>query len=112
MKRMTALLIMIWAGLMFGAQPLEVGQLKQDLVGHTMGGREKCWKFQSADQIKKLEIRKHTGDTKTRMCTVVLELQARGATDKYRAEARVEYAKKGTEWKIKHVGLLSLEKAK
>ena len=92
------------------AQTLEVQQLKSDLIGRTMGGREKCWKFQSADQIKELVIKEKTEGSKKRVCKVALKLQAGSTTGKYAAEACIEYEKTGTEWKVKQVGLLSLAK--
>ena len=91
-------------------QAAESDQLKSDLVGQCMGGREKCWRFQSADQIKKLVIKNKTEDAKKRVYTIELELQAANANGKYAAEARVEYTKTGTVWTIKQVGLLSLKK--
>ena len=97
-------------GLVLPMQAAQSDQLKSDLVGQCMGGREKCWKFQSADQIKKLVIKNKTEEAKKRVYTLALELQAANATGKYAAEARVEYTKTGTEWKIKQVGLLSLKK--
>lgn len=92
------------------AQAAEVDELKSDLVGHSMGGREKCWNFQSVDQIKKLEIRDKTEDKQKRVYLIALQLQATTASGKYAAEARVEYAKAATAWRIKQVGLLSLKK--
>lgn len=109
MKRMT-LLITMTAALAFGAQTSEVDQMKSDLIGHTMGGREKCWKFQSVDQIKELVIKEKAEDAQKRVYIVALQLQAGSTTGKYAAEARVEYAKAGREWKITSVGLLSLAK--
>src|SRR6266567_8369039 len=91
-------------------QASEVDQLKSDLVGQCMGGREKCWKFQSADQIKELVIKNKTEDTQKRVYTVALQLQAANASAKYAAEARVEYTKTGSVWKVKQVGLLSIKK--
>src|SRR6266542_2464529 len=91
-------------------QAAEADQLKSDLVGQCMGGREKCWKFQSADQIKKLVIKNKTEDAQKRVYTLALELQAATAPGKYAADARVEYVKAGASWKIKQVGLLSLRK--
>ena len=108
MKRMILLMTMMTAGaLTLTAQTSEV---RSDLVGCTMGGREKCWKFQSADQIKELVIKDKTESAQKRVCTVALKLQAGSTTGKYAAEARVEYEKIGTEWKVKQVGLLSLAK--
>src|SRR6266496_5186297 len=91
-------------------QAAESDQLKSDLVGQCMGGREKCWKFQSVDQIKELVIQNKTEDARKRVYTVALQLQAANAKGKYAAEARVEYTKAGTAWKIKQVGLLSMKK--
>ena len=97
-------------GLLLPMQASESDQLKSDLVGQCMGGREKCWRFQSADQIKKLVIKNKTEDTKKRVYIIELELQAANANGKYAAEARVEYTNTGTVWTIKQVGLLSLKK--
>ena len=102
--------IAVAGGLALPMQAAESDQLKSDLVGQCMGGREKCWKFQSADQIKELVIKNKTEDTQKRVYTVALQLQAANASAKYAAEARVEYTKTGTVWKIKQVGLLSLKK--
>ena len=75
-----------------------------------MGGREKCWKFQSRDQIKELVIKNKTEDSQKRVYTIALQLQAGPTSGRYAAEARVEYTKAGAGWKIKQVGLLSLAK--
>ena len=91
------------------ASASEVDQLKVDLIGQTMGGREKSWKFQSVDQIKELVIKNKTEDLQKRVYTIGLQLQAAGG-DKYAAEAKVEYWKTTSGWKIDHVGLLSLKK--
>ena len=91
-------------------QAAESDQLKSDLVGQCMGGREKCWRFQSTDQIKELVIKNKTEDARKRVYTVALQLQAANANAKYAAEARVEYTKTGNTWKIKQVGLLSMKK--
>ena len=91
-------------------QAAELSQLKSDLVGQCMGGREKCWTFQSADQIKELVIKNKTEDAQKRVYTVSMQLQAANTKAKYAAEARVEYTKKGSVWKIKQVGLLSMKK--
>src|ERR1051326_5343555 len=85
-------------------------QLKSDLVGQSMGGREKCWKFQSTDQIKKLKINKKTEDLKKRIYFVAMTLQSEKGGGPYSANAQVEYVRDGTEWKIKQVGLLSIKK--
>src|SRR5213592_1965064 len=111
MKLNSLLTTIVLAGwLAMPVQAAESDQLKSDLVGQCMGGREKCWKFQSVDQIKELVIKNKTEDAQKRVYTIALQLQAANATGKYAAEARVEYTKAGTGWKIKQVGLLSLKK--
>src|SRR5213593_2356167 len=111
MKFITLLTTIVLAGwLAMPVQAAESDQLKSDLVGQCMGGREKCWKFQSVDQIKELVIKNKTEDARKRVYTVALQLQAANANAKYAAEARVEYTKTGGAWKIKQVGLLSMKK--
>src|SRR6059058_3387511 len=98
------------SGLALSAPASEIDQLKSDLVGQCMGGREKCWKFQSLDQIKELVVKDKTEDSQKRVYTVALQLQAAKGSGKYAAEARVEYVKTAAGWKVKQVGLLSLKK--
>src|ERR1051325_3235236 len=97
----TTLMVAGW--LVMPVQAAESDQLKSDLVGQCMGGREKCWKFQSVDQIKQLVIKNKTEDARKRVYTVALQLQAANANAKYAAEARVEYTRAGSGWKIKQV---------
>jgi len=75
-----------------------------------MGGREKCWKFQSVDQIKELTIPKKTEDSKKRVYTVALRLQATRDNANCSAKARVEYVNTALGWKLKEVGLPTLKK--
>lgn len=98
------------AGLPVSVRADEADRLKSDLIGHCMGGREKCWKFQSPEQIKKLEIRQQTDDGARRVYVVALELRAAKGEGRYAAEARIEYVKSAGNWKIKQIGLLSLIK--
>jgi hypothetical protein len=88
----------------------EVEELKADLIGHTMGGREKSWKFQSRDQIKELRIKNKTETAQKRIYLLALKLQARPGSEQYAAEAKVECSKIPSGWKVEHVGLLSLRK--
>src|SRR5262245_23183238 len=81
-------------------------QLKSGLIGHTMGGRERSWKFQSPDQIKELWIKGKTEDSQKCVYTVTLRLQCTDTGCKYVAEARVECAKADTGLKVNQVGLL------
>src|SRR5881628_666615 len=111
MKRMSWWMTRVLIGaLALAAQASELDQLKSDLIGQSMGGREKCWKFQSPDQIKELAITNKTEDSQKRVYTLTLQLQATKGSGKYSAEARVEYTKAATGWRIKQVGLLSLAK--
>src|SRR5437867_11089518 len=111
MRLIASLMTVVAAGaLALTMQASEADQLQSDLVGQCMGGREKCWKFQSVDQIKELVIKNKTQDAQKQVYTIALQLQAANASGKYAAEARVEYTKTGTVWKIKQVGLLSLKK--
>src|SRR2546425_13371266 len=111
MKRMSWLItIAVMSALALSLPASEVDQLKSDLIGQCMGGREKCWKFQSRHQIKELVIKNKTEDAQQRVYTIALQLQAAKTNGKYAAEARVEYAKAAKGWKIKQVGLLSLAK--
>jgi hypothetical protein len=103
---------MLALGMALGARAAEADQIKADLVGQTMGGRENSWKFQSTDQIKSLAIQKKDEDLRKRVYTITLELQAAKDTPRYTADARVEYTRTGTGWKIHQVGLLSLRQLK
>ena len=111
MKLISILTTIVLAGwLALPLQAAESDQLKSDLVGQCMGGREKCWRFQSVDQIKELVIKNKTEDARKRVYTVALQLKAANVNAKYSAEARIEYTKAGNNWKIKQVGLLSMKK--
>jgi hypothetical protein len=98
------------AALALSLHGAELDQLKADLIGQSMGGREKCWKFQSPEQIKEIAIQNKIEDAQKRVYTVALQLEASKACGRYAAEARVEYAKDAAGWKLKQVGLLSLKK--
>lgn len=111
MKRM--LITILAAGaLALPMRAADVEQLKTGLIGQTMGGREKCWKFQCLDQIKELRIKGKTEEAQRCVYTIGLQLQATNVSGRYAAEARVECVKADTGWKVKQVGLLSLEKVK
>ena len=106
----TLITIIAAGGLALSLHGAEVDQLKTDLIGQTMGGREKCWKFQSVEQIKELTIKNKTEDTQKKVYTIALQLEASKPSGRYAAEAKVEYTKDSAGWKIKQVGLLSLKK--
>jgi hypothetical protein len=104
--------VLLASALAISAQIPPPEQMKSDLIGHTMGGRQKSWKFQSTDQIKELHIKDKNEHTYQCTCMIDLELQAANAHARYAAEARVEYVKTPSGWKLDHVGLLSLRKIK
>ena len=109
-SKLWLVMLLVVGALSLSVQATEEDQLKSDLIGQCMGGREKCWKFQSRDQIKELVIKGKTENGERRVYTIALQLQATETSSRYAAEARVEYSKAGDGWKIKQVGLLSLAK--
>lgn len=113
MKIFSWVMAMWLAGsLVVPAQTPTAEQIKSQLIGQTMGGRHRCWKFQSTDQIKELTIKDKT--EKANQCTyiIALRLQATNAPAQYTAEARVTYSKTAAGWTLNQVGLLSIEKMK
>lgn len=74
--------------------------IRHDLIGHTMGGREKTWKFQSESQIEQLLI---TGiEGRTYFATLILRGEGR-----YIADVKIVY---NTAGQIESVGLLYIKK--
>ncbi len=88
----------------------EAEQMKSDLVGHVMGGREKSWKFESVSQIKELVINKRKEEPKKRVYSVTLTLHDSQVPSVYKAEAEVTYEQVGSKWEVKVVGLKSITK--
>src|SRR5437899_6840004 len=106
MKTYLSLTGLLLAGVLtLSAQTPTAEQMKSDLIGQTMGGRQRCWKFQSTDQIMQLTIKDKTDNAHQCICTIALLLQATNAPAKYAAEARVEYTKTAAGWKLNQVGL-------
>ena len=77
----------------------QIEQFKKDLIGHTMGGREKSWKFQSVDQFKRFTVLAQLGNR----VFVRMILKGEGT---YLADAVLTYS----DGKLKTVGLLYIEK--
>jgi hypothetical protein len=101
------------AGLLaFCAHAAEEDQLRSDLIGQTIGGREKCWKFQSVEQIRELVIQNKNEDSQKRVYTLSLRLQATKSSKPYEAEVRVEYTNSPAGWKMKQAGLLKIGASK
>ena len=94
------------------AQTPTAEQMKSQLVGQTMGGRHRCWKFQSVDQIQELTIKDKSENADQCIYIIALRLQATNAPATYAAQARVAYTNTVAGWTLDHVGLLSLEKIK
>jgi hypothetical protein len=90
----------------------EVQQMKSELIGKVMGGRERCWRFQSTSQIKDLEIKSKKEEGTNRIYSIVMELSDSRVSGVHRAEADVIYKKTGITWKIEMVGLQSLVRIK
>jgi len=113
MKIMSLLaLVILTAPIRFAnaEEPPEVAQCKSDLIGKTMGGRERCWHFQSANQIKELAIQNKREDGQKRLYSVNLVLQDPRVPGKYKAEALLVYEKVDGQTKLKSVGLVSMKK--
>ena len=94
----------------FALPASETEQMKSDLIGKVMGGREKGWKFQSVAQIKELVINNKKESGQQRIYSVTLKLQDARVSGAYRAEAEVTYERTDSKWKIKAVGLKSFMK--
>ena len=111
MRTLVLVILSVAPGFTNAEPSSEVDQCKSDLIGQTMGGREKCWKFQSQNQIKKLVIQNKREDARNRVYFVTLVLEDPRVPGKYTAEAEVVYQKVGKGWKIEHVGLTSIVKS-
>jgi hypothetical protein len=85
-------------------------EIKSDLVGHKMGGREEGWKFQSVSQIKELTIDDTKEEANARVLTVTLRLEDSRVSGAYQAKALLTYEKEGSDWKLESVGLLSMKR--
>ena len=111
MKATTIFLSLFLAAVVsFAFQAPSPDQIKSDLVGKSMGGREKGWKFQSVDQIKELTIRDKKEEAAKWVYTISLKLEDPRVSQTYAAEAEVTYEKVDSEWKLKVVGLKSMKK--
>ena len=90
----------------------EIKQLQADLLGHSMGGREKCWAFQTPKQIQRLVIDDRRDVGNLRLYDVSLTLSDQRCGDVFDAKARLTYEKVRSRWELRTVGLLSLERAR
>lgn len=89
------------------AEPLRI---KRDLIGQTMGGKEKSWKFQSVDQIKDFVIKDKINRGDEEIYVVCMVLHDDRVKDVYQSDARIIYKLEDGQWKIKSVGLLDIKK--
>lgn len=88
----------------------EVEQMKSDLVGKVMGGREKSWKFESVSQIMDLVINKKKEGPHQRVYSVTMTLHDSRVPGVYKADAEMTYEKVDSQWELKVVGLKSMTK--
>ncbi len=113
MKSLTIILVWVLSLTFFpgpGSPASEVDQLKADLIGQIMGGRDKGWKFLSPNQIKELVINDKKEEPQRRIYSVTLKLQDPRSPGVYKADAVVTYEKADSSWKVKGVGLKSMER--
>lgn len=87
-----------------------VEDITRDLVGHSMGGRARCWRFQSETQIRELRVRDQTDSGDQRTYTIHCTLRDPRVGQTYEAEAVVRYRRVDSEWRIESVGLISMAK--
>ncbi len=102
----------VWWSAAAANQPALEDRIKSDLIGCTMGGREKCWRFQSADQIKDLVVRGERREGHMLVYEITLTLRDPRAGGEYRAEAEAMYEEIDGAWRLRCVGLRSLVKMK
>ncbi|MFQ5847212.1 MAG: hypothetical protein ACE5IQ_05985 [Candidatus Methylomirabilales bacterium] len=109
---MKAVIVMLSLAIIVGSavQGSEIDRLKSDLIGRTMGGREKGWKFQSPSQIRTLIINDTWRDVHRRVYVITVTLQDPAVPGAYRAEAEVTYERVDSRWDLRGVGLRSLVK--
>ena len=89
----------------------EANQLKADLIGHTMGGRESTWKFQSVHQIKDLTVTGRIESNASKEYFVTLVLHDDKVQGTYLSDAKITYQKGiNGKWKVVSVGELSIKK--
>jgi hypothetical protein len=102
----------LWLSAVAANQPALEERIKSDLIGCTMGGREKCWRFQSADQIKDLVVRGERREGNMLVYEITLTLRDRRAGGEYRADAEAIYEETDGALRLRCVGLRSLFKLK
>ena len=94
---------MIMAALVTGCASVESvpaeDRILADLVGQTMGGREKCWHFQSREQIKDMVVEGTVEDDVRMVYDVSLVLSDDRVGGTYAAEADIVYHKHEQQWK-------------
>lgn len=81
-----AFLSLLLAGCISVTPPVNpIDKIKSDLIGHTMGGREKSYQFLSVDQIISLRVLGRTENT------VTISLLLRGVNKYFLADALLTY---------------------
>jgi hypothetical protein len=111
MKVLLVCLSLVWSiGTSFALQEPSVEQMKSDLMGKTMGGREKGWKFQSVEQIKELTIKDKKEEAGRRVYSITLKLEDPRVSQAFAAEAELTYKQVDSGWQVEGVGLTSMKK--
>ena len=110
MKRilLISLLFVLLTNCATNRQLSEVDRIKCDLIGQTMGGREKSWKFQSVEQIKDFKINRTIDDGENKIYIVSMLLHDNRVSESYNTDAKITYEK----GKLKSVGLLYIAQTK
>lgn len=79
----------------------ETKQIKRDLIGHTMGGREQAWYFANVDQIKSLKVEQRSNS----LVWVDMILHDKRVKPSYHAKALLTY----NDGRLEMVSLLSIK---
>jgi hypothetical protein len=104
------LLVLVFMFPTASARAGDVENISRDLVGHSMGGRARCWRFQSETQIRGLVVLDQTHSGEQRSYTIRCTLRDPRVRQPYEAKAIVRYRRIDSEWRVESVGLISMVK--
>lgn len=91
-------------------EPISADRLRSDLVGHSMGGRERGWMFQSREQIQDLVIQRIHETEESCTAEFSCLLQDPRVPWTYEAEAVATYHRIDDAWVLWTVGMRTLHK--
>lgn len=92
------------------ASSMEAAVLRDDLIGHTMGGRERAWHFQGPEQIHDLQIESVEQGDDERCVRFTCTLRDERVPGGFAATAQADYRQEDGAWVLRTVGLLSMRK--